>query len=201
MDALLAGIPAAAAAGIPAAAATAGIPAAAAAAGIPAAAAAASAANDAAPAGGDDDATAPVVVGATAEEGVEARLLYKEATQLQPSELKRLVEQLSAFYQAQQGPAGVALTPPEHSAATLWPKIAGAGQDDGLQDNVMYIPNKHVGVVIGKGGEMIRTLQDRSQARIQVQPDKERDLSADTRQITLTGAPASPLSRGVALLP
>ena len=149
-----------------------------------------SAADDAAPADGDDDdAVAPAAAEATAEEGAEARL-YKEAIQLQPSELKRLIEQLSAFLQAQQGPPGVA-TPAGHSATALWPKMAGAAarQDDG-QDNVMYIPNKHVGIVIGKGGEMIRTLQDRSQARIQVQPDKERDFSADTRKITLTGAPA-----------
>jgi len=62
---------------------------------------------------------------------------------------------------------------------------------EGLGEVEMFIPNMHVGLVIGRGGEMIRTLQDRSQGRIQVQPDRERDMSSDKRRITLSGTAAA----------
>eukprot|EP01052_Picozoa_sp_SAG31_P024869 SAG31_NODE_2144_length_6341_cov_59.535085_5_plen_496_part_00 len=153
---------------------------------------------------------------------LEARL-YKEAIQLHPDQLNRLIEQLSAYVRSQpQGDgAGAAAGAPlagaadtvapvaaGHAAASIWPTMpttqvpapsaasAGALPEpvrtvSGAQvEDVMYIPNKHVGIVIGKGGEMIRQLQDRSQARIQVQPDRERDITSDVRRITYTGFPA-----------
>lgn len=93
---------------------------------------------------------------------------------------------------------------PGHAAASIWPTIATTQpqvsgstlpeptrkMNAGQAEDMIYIPNKHVGIVIGKGGEMIRTLQDRSQARIQVQPDRERDMTSDVRRITVTGFPA-----------
>ena len=38
---------------------------------------------------------------------------------------------------------------------------------------VVSVPNRHIGLVIGKGGEMIRTPKQKSQAGIHVQPDRE----------------------------
>ncbi|XP_024539994.1 far upstream element-binding protein 1 isoform X2 [Selaginella moellendorffii] len=51
------------------------------------------------------------------------------------------------------------------------------------------VPNTKVGLVIGKGGETIRTLQQQSGAKIQVTRDAEADPGAVTRQVELTGTP------------
>ncbi|KAJ3171611.1 RNA binding protein, heterogenous nuclear RNP-K like protein [Geranomyces variabilis] len=55
----------------------------------------------------------------------------------------------------------------------------------------MSIPAHQVGLVIGRRGETIHSLQDRSGARITVTPEGPGDLSSGMRTIQLTGAPAS----------
>ncbi|XP_020249771.1 far upstream element-binding protein 2-like isoform X2 [Asparagus officinalis] len=52
----------------------------------------------------------------------------------------------------------------------------------------MQVPNEKVGVIIGKGGETIKTLQTKSQARIQIIPQHlpEGDLSKE-RTVRITG--------------
>jgi polyribonucleotide nucleotidyltransferase len=49
------------------------------------------------------------------------------------------------------------------------PGIGGAvALPAGQAEDTLSIPNRHVGLIIGKGGEMIRGLQERSGAHIQV---------------------------------
>ena len=54
-------------------------------------------------------------------------------------------------------------------------------------EEVVLIPNKHVGAVIGKGGETIQVLTARSGARIQVKKDAECNPADLERPITLLG--------------
>lgn len=49
------------------------------------------------------------------------------------------------------------------------------------------VPASRIGLCIGKGGETVRTLQDRSGAKIIVTPDRDTDLSAPDRPIAITG--------------
>ena len=51
------------------------------------------------------------------------------------------------------------------------------------------IPNMRVGVIIGKGGETIKSLQLQSGAKIQVTRDMDADTNAPTRTVDLTGTP------------
>eukprot|EP00794_Sanderia_malayensis_P016047 gene16047-17669_t len=55
----------------------------------------------------------------------------------------------------------------------------------------MKIPNKYVGLIIGRGGEMINKLQLETSARIQVAPDPLPGQQNPERNITITGAPAA----------
>ncbi len=51
----------------------------------------------------------------------------------------------------------------------------------------IHIPVNKVGVVIGRGGETIRDLQDRSGARINVTPDSAASPQSNDRPVTLIG--------------
>ncbi|KAH9620843.1 hypothetical protein KSS87_011825 [Heliosperma pusillum] len=51
------------------------------------------------------------------------------------------------------------------------------------------IPNAKVGVIIGRGGDMIKNLQSRSGARIQITRDNDADPCALTRDVELMGTP------------
>eukprot|EP00898_Chlorokybus_atmophyticus_P004598 jgi/Chlat1/5139/Chrsp33S05137 len=81
------------------------------------------------------------------------------------------------YQQAFQGP------PPGYQP----PAPAGGGSFGAPTSRHIMIPNAKVGLVIGKGGETIKYLQNQSGARIQVQRDAESDPSATDRQIELTG--------------
>eukprot|EP00270_Netrium_digitus_P005031 TRINITY_DN1654_c0_g2_i1.p1 TRINITY_DN1654_c0_g2~~TRINITY_DN1654_c0_g2_i1.p1 ORF type:complete len:341 (-),score=46.04 TRINITY_DN1654_c0_g2_i1:855-1853(-) len=50
------------------------------------------------------------------------------------------------------------------------------------------VPNSKVGLIIGRGGESIKSLQQRSGARIQVQSDRETTPGSTERLITLIGS-------------
>ncbi|RKO89918.1 hypothetical protein BDK51DRAFT_46891 [Blyttiomyces helicus] len=52
----------------------------------------------------------------------------------------------------------------------------------------MAVPSMKVGLVIGRGGEMIGSLQERSGAKIAVTPDSQSDRDANTRNVNLTGS-------------
>ena len=51
----------------------------------------------------------------------------------------------------------------------------------------LIIPASSVGKVIGRGGEMIRELQSRSQAKIQIDHSGQSGIPADQKQVTITG--------------
>ncbi|KAI9356294.1 hypothetical protein DFJ73DRAFT_823790 [Zopfochytrium polystomum] len=51
----------------------------------------------------------------------------------------------------------------------------------------MEVPANKVGLVIGKGGETIKMLQEQSGARIAVVPDNQSDMSVNTRTVNITG--------------
>ncbi|KAL8252062.1 hypothetical protein R6Q59_035755 [Mikania micrantha] len=60
--------------------------------------------------------------------------------------------------------------------------------DDQPTSRRMEIPSNKVGVLIGKAGDTIRTLQYSSGARIQITRDSEADPSAATRPVQLIGS-------------
>eukprot|EP00177_Eucheuma_denticulatum_P007902 GFKZ01014392.1.p1 GENE.GFKZ01014392.1~~GFKZ01014392.1.p1 ORF type:complete len:655 (-),score=82.95 GFKZ01014392.1:340-2106(-) len=66
-------------------------------------------------------------------------------------------------------------TPADHSARVgdVWKTV--------------YVPTTCVGLVIGRNGETIRNLQDRSGAEIKVTPDEEAAPDSDTRSILISG--------------
>lgn len=51
----------------------------------------------------------------------------------------------------------------------------------------VYVPTSCVGLVIGRSGETIRNLQDRTGADIKVTPDEEANPESDTRSILISG--------------
>ncbi|ORX88492.1 hypothetical protein K493DRAFT_77807 [Basidiobolus meristosporus CBS 931.73] len=65
----------------------------------------------------------------------------------------------------------------------------GSRHSAGPGQSTVYInvPNNKVGLVIGKGGETIRMLQERSGARITVTPDSARDPSSHDRPVSVIG--------------
>ena len=63
----------------------------------------------------------------------------------------------------------------------------------------IHIPVNKVGVVIGRGGETIRDLQDRSGARINVTPDSAASPQSNDRPVTLIGDDAA-VQRAKALI-
>ncbi|CAG8465218.1 5711_t:CDS:10 [Paraglomus occultum] len=63
----------------------------------------------------------------------------------------------------------------------------------------IHIPSSKVGVVIGRGGETIRDLQDRSGARINVTPDNAANPQSTDRPVTLIGDDAA-IQRAKALI-
>ncbi|KAG0049641.1 hypothetical protein BGZ83_005538 [Gryganskiella cystojenkinii] len=62
----------------------------------------------------------------------------------------------------------------------------GMGGGYGRNSSSIQIPSAKVGLVIGRGGETIRDLQERSGARIAVTPSPQ-DHDSTTRTVTLTG--------------
>ncbi|CAA7031163.1 unnamed protein product [Microthlaspi erraticum] len=64
------------------------------------------------------------------------------------------------------------------------------GSFSGTTSKKIDIPNMRVGVIIGKGGETIKNLQQESAAKIQVTRDMDAEPGAHTRTVDLTGTPA-----------
>ena len=55
----------------------------------------------------------------------------------------------------------------------------------------LVVPASSVGKIIGRGGEMIRDLQSRSQAKIQVDHSGHSGLDTSEKQVTITGTDLS----------
>eukprot|EP00795_Rhopilema_esculentum_P010731 gene10731-19511_t len=86
--------------------------------------------------------------------------------------------------------------PPGDAKQVAMQVAANITQRAGLGSMVVEdikIPNKFVGLIIGRGGEMINKLQSETSARIQVAPDPipGQSASVQDRNITITGAPAA----------
>jgi len=120
----------------------------------------------------------------------------------QESRKRSMGDQGQPFYEEQNEPqtkrmslgpgTGVDHTDPkviaQQVANSLVQSSFRAGFGSMLVEEVM-IPNKLVGLVIGRGGEMINKLQSESGAKIQVAPDPPPDMGGNIpdRQITITG--------------
>ncbi|KAG8378537.1 hypothetical protein BUALT_Bualt08G0147300 [Buddleja alternifolia] len=61
------------------------------------------------------------------------------------------------------------------------------GSDAQILSRKMDVPNDKVGVLIGKAGDTIRSLQDNSGAKIQIMRDADADPRAPTRPLELVG--------------
>jgi far upstream element-binding protein len=55
----------------------------------------------------------------------------------------------------------------------------------------ILVPANVIGKIIGRGGEMIRELQNKSQAKIQVHHTASSDMDPNQRKVTVTGTPIS----------
>ncbi|KAL3845706.1 hypothetical protein ACJIZ3_003109 [Penstemon smallii] len=61
------------------------------------------------------------------------------------------------------------------------------GSDTQILSRKMEVPNDKVGVIIGKAGDTIRSLQDNSGAKIQIMRDADADPRSATRPLELVG--------------
>jgi RNA-binding protein Nova len=65
---------------------------------------------------------------------------------------------------------------------------AGRSGDANIQTSVdLIIPDMSCGLVIGKGGENIKALQDRSGARLQLTPKERQAMGTEERILAVTG--------------
>ena len=78
-----------------------------------------------------------------------------------------------------QKPSGYGLSGPPQGSSSGYP-----GPSKRID-----IPNGRVGVIIGKGGETIKYLQQQSGAKIQVTRDMDADPNSPTRGVDLMGTP------------
>lgn len=76
-----------------------------------------------------------------------------------------------------------------HSSADRPPFSPGGDHSARVGDvwKTVYVPTTCVGLVIGRNGETIRNLQDRSGAEIKVTPDEEAPPDSETRSILISG--------------
>lgn len=79
------------------------------------------------------------------------------------------------------------------AAQFLGPSVGNSAQENqvgagtpAMQEEVLTVPNRMVGIIIGRGGETINRLQSESGARIQCAPPDSSHFSTE-RAITLTG--------------
>ena len=77
------------------------------------------------------------------------------------------------------------------TASTGRRETPGLGYNGGANDNtfVMRVPHNVVGLIIGKGGDTIRTIQQSSGAHMQVQRDAEVQGGIDKREVNISGTP------------
>lgn len=88
---------------------------------------------------------------------------------------------LAASYEARDSGVAAGPTPASPSGGILQGPIGDEVEE------VVLVPNKHVGAVIGKGGETISMLTARSGAKIQVRKDADHNPNDPQRPITVIG--------------
>lgn len=62
-----------------------------------------------------------------------------------------------------------------------------SGQEVELQSDRIEIPHESVGTIIGRGGEKVREIQDRTGCRVQVQRENEVEPGQNGRRVHFTG--------------
>eukprot|EP00179_Madagascaria_erythrocladioides_P016512 CAMPEP_0198369940 /NCGR_PEP_ID=MMETSP1450-20131203/156464_1 /TAXON_ID=753684 ORGANISM="Madagascaria erythrocladiodes, Strain CCMP3234" /NCGR_SAMPLE_ID=MMETSP1450 /ASSEMBLY_ACC=CAM_ASM_001115 /LENGTH=653 /DNA_ID=CAMNT_0044077471 /DNA_START=448 /DNA_END=2409 /DNA_ORIENTATION=+ len=82
-------------------------------------------------------------------------------------------------------------SPFSHPGVGVVGNIPGMSLDAPTTSRTIFVPSSCVGVVIGKRGDTIRELQERSGAHIKVTPDREAGVDAPERMITITGSPTA----------
>lgn len=132
---------------------------------------------------------------------IAAKLQQQQNAPQDESRKRSIGDQAPPYYEEQNEPqpkrmsmgpgmiGGVDHTDPKVIAQQVANSLVQrAGFGSMLVEEVM-IPNKLVGLVIGRGGEMINKLQSESGAKIQVAPDPPPDMAGivHERQITITG--------------
>lgn len=93
---------------------------------------------------------------------------------------KLINDVITEEYQSRNGQAGAG-----GSGALVARGFGGLGPPG--DSVIIKVPNNKVGLIIGRGGETIKNLQNRSGARIQVQSDREVETGALERSVTLIG--------------
>lgn len=90
------------------------------------------------------------------------------------------------------GPPYGTRVPYNHMMFPVAPQRGGGFFQPHMQAvKAVHVPTTCVGIVIGKGGETIRDLQQRSGAYIKVTPDREASEDDQERLIYISGAPSS----------
>lgn len=74
-----------------------------------------------------------------------------------------------------------------HADRVPYTSNSESSRQDDTWSKVVFVPSTCVGLVIGRNGETIRNLQDRSNAEIKVTPDEKANLDSDRRSIEITG--------------
>jgi predicted RNA-binding protein YlqC (UPF0109 family) len=100
--------------------------------------------------------------------------------------IQEIIEMAASFQRNDASPRAIGPTPtaaPFQQSGGVLPQ--GPVGDE--VEEIVLVPNKHVGAVIGKGGETIQVLTARSGARIQVRKDAEHNPADPDRPITLIG--------------
>ncbi|GAB4837958.1 hypothetical protein Ancab_027486 [Ancistrocladus abbreviatus] len=105
------------------------------------------------------------------------------------AESKRPRLDTSLFSSISSATTATAYPPPPPPPITQFPVSVQTGHYNGFQgtSKKILIPNAKVGVIIGRGGDMIKNLQLRSGARIQITRDADADPNSLTRDVELMG--------------
>ena len=105
--------------------------------------------------------------------------------------VNRIVREKLASLGIEGGELGPELGPEGPPGMGMGP--LAVGRSAGGDEEIFMIAQRHVGLIIGSGGQQIRQLQDNSGARIQVAKDPLPGTghAADQRQVTLSGDPVA----------
>eukprot|EP00177_Eucheuma_denticulatum_P006568 GFKZ01011959.1.p1 GENE.GFKZ01011959.1~~GFKZ01011959.1.p1 ORF type:complete len:1063 (-),score=144.52 GFKZ01011959.1:1784-4846(-) len=128
---------------------------------------------------------------------------HQMPSQLQPNPMvpgPHLTGQLNPIYQPQMPPTGqpmpwtpgqvpYPMTPPVPPAFDS--NIVAGPHIGKIATKAVFVPSSCVGIIIGRSGETIRDLQQRSGAHIKVTPDRDAKDDAPHRVIYISGTPAA----------
>ncbi|CAI7868734.1 unnamed protein product [Closterium sp. NIES-53] len=134
-----------------------------------------------------DDDSAPAADGTEPSAGGVYSSVPPPASEF--DQAKRKAEELAAKFLNTGAKRSKFDEPPAAGGAAGAAQAAGGGRAfAGSSESVsIQIPNGRVGLIIGRGGETIKNLQNRSGARIQIQSDREVQPGSMERTVMLMG--------------